>query len=64
MKAAVFRGVGRPLQIEEVPIPQLQPGELLEVALRYELAVLAYECGELNEPKPAIVQRMVAQRIK
>lgn len=42
----------------------LQPGELLEVALRYELAVLAYECGELSEPKRAIVQRMVAQRIK
>jgi SAM-dependent methyltransferase len=41
----------------------LQPGELLEVALRYELAVLAYECGELKEPKPAIVQRMVAQRL-
>jgi SAM-dependent methyltransferase len=42
----------------------LQPGELLEVALRYELAVLAYECGEQTEPKPAIVQRIVAQRIK
>ena len=42
----------------------LQPGELLQVALRYELAVLAYECGELTEPKRAVVQRMVAQRIK
>jgi len=42
----------------------LQPGELLEVALRYELAVLAYECGEVAEPKPAIVQRMVALRTK
>jgi SAM-dependent methyltransferase len=42
----------------------LQPGELLEFALRYELAVLAYECGEVTEPKRAIVQRMVAQRIK
>jgi SAM-dependent methyltransferase len=42
----------------------LQPGELLEIARRYELAVLAYECGELSEPKRAIVQRMVAQRIK
>jgi SAM-dependent methyltransferase len=42
----------------------LQPGELLEVALRYELAVLAYECGELAEPKRAIVQRMVARRMK
>lgn len=42
----------------------LQPGELLDVALRYELAVLAYECGEVSEPKPAIIQRMVAQRLK
>jgi SAM-dependent methyltransferase len=42
----------------------LQPGELLEFALRYELAVLAYECGEVSEPKRAIVQRMVAQRVK
>jgi (R,R)-butanediol dehydrogenase/meso-butanediol dehydrogenase/diacetyl reductase len=29
MKAAVFRGIGRPLQIEEVPLPELRPGELL-----------------------------------
>lgn len=42
----------------------LQPGELLEVALRYGLVVLAYECGEVTEPNPAIVQRMVARRIK
>ena len=42
----------------------LRPGELLEVARRYELAVLAYECGEVSEPKRAIVQRMAAQRIK
>lgn len=42
----------------------LEPGELLQVALRYGLAVLAYECGEVCEPKPAIIQRMVAQRLK
>jgi hypothetical protein len=37
---------------------------LLEVALRHELAVLAYECGEVSEPKPAIVQRAVILRTK
>lgn len=42
----------------------LQPGELLQVALRYELAVLAYECSEQTEPKRAVVQRMAAQRVK
>jgi SAM-dependent methyltransferase len=42
----------------------LEPGELLQVALRYGLAVLAYECGAVTEPKPAIIQRIVAQRLK
>jgi len=42
----------------------LEPGELLQFALRYGFAVLAYECGEVSEPKPAIVQRLVAQRLK
>lgn len=42
----------------------LQPGELLHFALRYELVVLAYECGEVKEPKPAVIQRMVAQRLR
>jgi SAM-dependent methyltransferase len=42
----------------------LEPGELLEIALRYELATLAYDCGEVATPKPAIVQRAVLQRVK
>ncbi len=42
----------------------LEPAELLQVALRYEFAVLAYECGEVTAPKPAVIQRMAAQRLK
>ena len=42
----------------------LRPGELLEFAAAHGLQVLAYECGEVSEPKRAIVQRMVAQRIR
>ena len=41
----------------------LEPGELLQVALRYGFAVLAYECGEVSEPKPAMIQRIVMQRL-
>jgi SAM-dependent methyltransferase len=41
----------------------LRPGELLEFAATQGLQVLAYECGEVSEPKPAIVQRMAAQRL-
>jgi SAM-dependent methyltransferase len=41
----------------------LRPGELLEVAAAHGLQVLAYACGEVAEPKPAIVQRMVAQQL-
>jgi len=42
----------------------LRPGELLEFAASHGLQVLAYECGEASVPKPAIVQRLVAQRLK
>lgn len=42
----------------------LEPGELLQFALRYGFAVLAYECGAVSAPKPAIIQRLVAQRLK
>lgn len=42
----------------------LEPGELLQFALRNGFAVLAYECGEVAEPKPAVIQRLVAQRLK
>jgi SAM-dependent methyltransferase len=41
----------------------LRPGELLEFAAAHGLQVLAYQCGEVAEPKRAITQRMVAQRL-
>lgn len=41
----------------------LRPGELLEFAAAHGLQVLAYECGEVTEPKTAIMQRIVAQRL-
>jgi SAM-dependent methyltransferase len=41
----------------------LHPGELLEFAAAHGLQVLAYACGEVAEPKRAITQRMVAQRL-
>lgn len=42
----------------------LRPGELLDFAAAHGLQVLAYECGEVAEPKPAVIQRIVAQRLK
>ncbi len=42
----------------------LRPGELLEFAAEHGLQVLAYECGEFTEPRPAVIQRIVAQRRK
>ena len=42
----------------------LRPGELLEFAAAHGLQVLAYACGEVAEPKQAIIQRIVAQRLK
>jgi SAM-dependent methyltransferase len=41
----------------------LRPGELLELAAVHGLQVLAYECGEVAVPRPAIIQRMAAQRL-
>lgn len=38
----------------------LRPGELLEMAARAGLAVLAYEDGVVSDPKPARVQRLCA----
>ena len=38
----------------------LKPGELLAVAARANLRVLAYEDLEISEPKPACVQRICA----
>lgn len=40
----------------------LQPGELLRVAEAEGLIVQAYHCGEVAEPRPAVLQRMAAQR--
>ena len=42
----------------------LRPGELLAFAAAHGLQVLAYACGEVAEPKRAITQRIVAQRLK
>jgi SAM-dependent methyltransferase len=39
----------------------LLPGELLE-AVRGELAVVAYEHGKVESPRPAVVQRIAAVR--
>lgn len=39
----------------------LKPGELLEV-VRSRLSVIAYEDGFVEEPKPAMIQRICAQR--
>lgn len=41
----------------------LRPGELLDFAAAHGLQVLAYECGAVSEPKRAVVQRVVAQRV-
>ena len=41
----------------------LRPGELEQLAAAHGLQVLAYACGEVAEPKRAITQRMVAQRL-
>jgi SAM-dependent methyltransferase len=43
------------------PLFLLKPGELLE-AVRGQLEVVAYECGEIAEPRPAMVQRIAAVR--
>jgi len=40
----------------------LQPGELLEVARAAGLLVRAYEHGEVSEPRPAVIQRIAAQK--
>jgi SAM-dependent methyltransferase len=38
----------------------LQPGELLQLANKHGLRVIAYEDGVVNLPKPAMVQRICA----
>ena len=39
----------------------LTPGELLGFAEAEALTVRAYHCGEVTEPRPAVLQRIVAQ---
>jgi SAM-dependent methyltransferase len=41
----------------------LRPGELLEV-VRGQLDVVAYECREVAQPRPAVVQRIAAVRLE
>jgi SAM-dependent methyltransferase len=38
----------------------LAPGELLQVAARHGLTVLAYEEGRVDAPRPAVLQRLCA----
>ena len=40
----------------------LKPGELLTFAEAAGLVVRAYHCGEVTEPRPAVLQRFVAAR--
>ena len=41
----------------------LKPGELLVFAETEGLVVRAYACGEVTEPRPAVLQRVVAARM-
>jgi SAM-dependent methyltransferase len=49
---------GRPTNAEYL----LRPGELLDVAARHALRVIAYEDLVVAEPRPACVQRIAATR--
>ena len=49
---------GRPTNAEYL----LRPGELLDVAARHALRVVAYEDLVVEEPRPACVQRIAATR--
>ena len=40
----------------------LQPGELLDLARAHGLHVVAYEHLEVDEPRPAVIQRLAATR--
>jgi hypothetical protein len=39
----------------------LEPGELLRLSRNHALTVLGYACGEVGQPRPAIVQSIVAR---
>ena len=40
----------------------LRRNELLELAVAHDLVVVAFEDVEIDEPKPAVVQRIAARR--
>jgi len=40
----------------------LRPGELLDVVMRKRFTVIAFEQGEVDSPRPAVVQRICARR--
>jgi SAM-dependent methyltransferase len=42
----------------------LRPGELLDVARRHDLDVVAYENVTVDEPRPAVLQRIAATRAR
>lgn len=41
----------------------LRDGELLELARTGGLSVMAYEAGPVDEPRPAVIQRIAARRV-
>jgi SAM-dependent methyltransferase len=40
----------------------LRPGELLELVERWGFTVIAFEQGEVDSPRPAVIQRICARR--
>jgi SAM-dependent methyltransferase len=51
---------GRPTNPDHL----LRPGELLDVARRHQLHVVAYEDVVVDEPRPAALQRLAATRAR
>lgn len=40
----------------------LRPGELLDMVIRKHFTVIAFEQGEVDSPRPAVIQRICARR--
>ena len=40
----------------------LRSGELLELVMRKRFTIMAFEQGEVDSPRPAVVQRICARR--
>lgn len=49
---------GRPTNAEFL----LRPGELLDMVMRKRFTVIAFEQGEVELPRPAVIQRICARR--